>query len=109
MEKRMRAWVCGLGLMVWGVTGCNDDLYAPCEFAQTDRQAQVCGAENAKYSCAIENSLQCETRVCARYEGSDGFCTKKCSADADCGELGTCREFVFQSGNKYCVEIAKTE
>jgi hypothetical protein len=105
----MRGWMWSVGLLVLVGTGCNDDLYVSCEFSANDPQALECGADNAEYSCAIENSLQCDTRVCARYEGSDGFCTKACAADADCGASGTCREFVFQSGKKYCVEVSKTQ
>jgi hypothetical protein len=110
-EMWMRRWmwsVMGLAALVVA-TGCQDDLYAPCQFNQNDPQAEFCGADGVQFSCAIENSLQCETRVCARFEGGDAFCTKACVADDDCGAQGTCREFVFQSGKKYCVEVARTE
>jgi hypothetical protein len=106
----MRGWMWGSGLLIMGLMmGCNDDLYAPCEFSEKDPQAAACGAEGAEYSCAIENSLQCDTRVCARYEGGDAFCTKQCASDGDCGAQGTCRELVFQSGKKFCVETSKTQ
>lgn len=103
-----------LGLMVTGVmcavslillAGCADDLYAPCTLdpSSPDPAIQLCGDRSQDLSCAVDNYVQCDTRVCARFSGSEPFCTKRCTDDSDC-PAGRCLEFPFQSQKKYCVE-----
>lgn len=97
-----------LGALLLVGSGCASDLYAPCELdpGSSDPQIRACAAEEegeARKSCVIKSQLQCDTRVCARYRSSDPFCTARCQSDADC-TAGSCREFVYQSGEKYCVE-----
>lgn len=93
----------GLFLM----SGCADDLYAPCQLDPTspvDAVAECGSNDGPARSCAVDNqSGQCDTGTCGRYQGSDPFCTKVCSDDSDCPS-GTCIELVFQSGRNYCVE-----
>jgi hypothetical protein len=97
--------VAGLFLM----TGCADDLYAPCQLDPNSRVEAVaeCGTNEGSIdrSCAVDNQTQCDTGSCGRYQGSDPFCTKTCSSDSDCPS-GTCVELVFQSGRRYCVDDA---
>lgn len=94
-----------LGLLV----GCADDLYAPCNLdaSSPDLAVRTCGDDSGTEdkSCVVENQVQCDTRACGRYSGSEPFCTKRCTDDSDCPS-GLCLEFVFQSGAKYCVENA---
>ncbi len=116
MKRQKRNW---LGLMVSGIlalaslvifTGCADDLYASCNLASDSQDAAVrfCGSDEGgtDKSCVVENQAQCDTLICGRFNGSDPFCTKRCSSDADC-PAGICTEFVFQSGVNYCVEEAR--
>jgi hypothetical protein len=81
-----------LGLMVTGVmcavslillAGCADDLYAPCTLdpSSPDPAIQLCGDRSQDLSCAVDNYVQCDTRVCARFSGSEPFCTKRCTDD----------------------------
>ena len=87
--------------------GCTEtDLYAPCDLDpnSASQQTRVCAQEGTEFSCVISNYLQCETRHCAKFEGSETFCTQPCTADADCAPGGECIEFVIQSGQRYCVE-----
>jgi len=96
----------GLGVVSLALlVGCADDLYAPCTLdpSSPDLAIQVCGDRTKELSCAVDNYVQCETRVCARYSGSSPFCTKRCADDSDC-PAGRCLEFPFQSGKQYCVE-----
>lgn len=97
-----------LGALMLVGSGCASDLYAPCELdpGSSDPQIRACAAEeegDSRKSCVIKSQIQCDTRVCARYRSSDPFCTARCESDADC-TAGSCREFVYQSGEKYCVE-----
>lgn len=88
------------------LVGCADDLYSPCTLdpGSPDIAIATCGANDGiARSCVVENQLQCDTRACGRYQGSEPFCTKKCGDDSDCPS-GTCLELVFQSGQKYCVQ-----
>ncbi len=90
-----------LGLMA----GCADDLYADCQLDPNspDPAISTCGSDDGpSRGCVVENDLACDTRACGRYQGSTPFCTKACTDDGDC-PAGACREFVFQSGRKFCV------
>lgn len=100
-----------LALALLVLSGCNDDLYAPCDLEEDDGDPLVreCAAPPVNTegkSCSV-TSLQCDTRTCARYNSSEPFCTKRCNTDADCGSVGVCKEFVFQSGERFCVETSK--
>lgn len=107
--KAMNRLKTGLGTLALlsllsGLWGCGSDLYADCQLDKNsrDQYVQAC-ATDGDVSCAVENYIQCDTRVCARYEGSTPYCTTTCADDADCVN-GTCRELVLQSGRKYCVQ-----
>lgn len=99
-----------MGLGVMALAGCADDLYSPCNLdpqSQSPTQASCAKAaeDGDKVSCAIENSLQCDTGVCGVYEGSSAFCTRACNEDADCGDGGVCRDYsIIEPGKaRYCV------
>ncbi len=107
-RKYVRRSICralgGLALAC-GVTGCAPDLYSPCDLdpqSSNAREARCASEDNA--SCSIDNQFQCETRTCARFQGSDAFCTQSCQSDVDCG-AGTCEDFnVIEPGtSQYCV------
>lgn len=87
------------------LVGCADDLYGTCYLDPNspDQQISNCGRESSVVDtgCVVSNQVQCDTRVCGRYQGSDAFCTKLCTSDGDCPG-GFCDEFVFQSGERYC-------
>lgn len=112
MQRRKCNWP---GLVISGVlalasltilSGCADDLYASCNLPDDseDPAVRFCGSnDGADKSCVVENQPQCDTLVCGRFNGSQPFCTKRCTDDSDC-PAGICTEFVFQSGAKYCVE-----
>jgi len=93
------------GALALGMVGCANDLYVPCQLdpASTSREQQECASQEG-VTCSVSNFSQCDTRVCARYEGSDAFCTQACATDADCGE-GRCEDFnIIQPGtSRYCV------
>lgn len=90
---------CGALLaLALSLTGCSDDLYASCEL----EPGSDC-AEDENVSCVERQNLQCETQVCARFKGSEPFCTTTCEVDGDC-VAGVCREVVFGDSTKYCVE-----
>lgn len=107
---RSRVWWMTVGALAllglsFGAAGCGDDLYAGCQLdnTSTDNFVRECAQDGGSRSCAVEGFLQCDTRICGRYEGSAAFCTIACSSDADCPG-GQCREFVLQTGRSYCVE-----
>lgn len=88
------------------MVGCADDLYTPCDLdsASPDAAVAACGSNDGpSRSCVVDNQIQCDTRSCGRYQGSDPFCTRSCQDDGDCPG-GFCTELVFQSGAKYCVQ-----
>ena len=84
------------------LAGCGDDMYAGCSL----EKGTLC-ADGENVSCVEEQNLQCETQVCARYKGSNAYCTTTCESDGDC-VAGTCHQFPLGSDTKYCVENTDT-
>lgn len=108
--KSWRAISVLMVVMMLGGWGCADDLYAVCNLdpQSPDATQRQCAQSSDSASCAIDNFLQCDTRVCARYNGSDAFCTQACTDDAECGD-GACRDFNPLQPNvqRYCVPTAE--
>ncbi|RAL22922.1 hypothetical protein DL240_08500 [Lujinxingia litoralis] len=91
-------------LALW-FSGCTDDLYAACTIDPDDPNLSACvqgGGGDSQASCVDKEQLQCQTRTCGKYQGSEPFCTIECSSDEDCPD-GVCREFVMLSGVSHCV------
>lgn len=99
--------IIGLGLV-----GCADDLYGECQLPETEEgdPLEACEREDESraLSCVVEEQTECDTGACGQYEDSDPFCTMRCESDDDCG-AGECVEFVFQSGQHFCVEYENLE
>ena len=99
----------GFGCAMWLCAGCTDDLFGPCDLdtqSLDPKQASCASSKgDAAKTCAIESFLQCDSRVCARYEGSPGYCSQGCQSDGDCDGGGKCRTFNIFSDppKKYCV------
>lgn len=80
-----------LGTAALLVTACADDYGEPCDLPQSGAIQAFCEPEvgedgSSSATCVFTNSTQCETRMCATYIGSEGFCTTECTP----GEEGTC-------------------
>jgi hypothetical protein len=90
-----------IGLVSVVASGCSGDLYGQCQIDEDDALLIEC-ANSTTASCIVEEQLECETRICGKYQGSAPFCTIECSSDGDCPS-GRCREFVFQSNRSFCV------
>ena len=103
-KGRLQALLLGLSgiFLAIGLVGCSDDLYSECN------PEKSLGCDEDANSCVAEPDFQCETRVCAKYKGSQPFCTKQCESDGDC-EGGACKSFVLGSEEKYCVESGKVK
>ena len=105
-------WLGVGALVMMGATaGCVDELYSACDLdpQSADTAQRLCaddeGASGDGLSCAISGVTQCETRVCARYNGSSTFCTQRCTSDDDCVPGGTCQDFdeIRPGTLRYCV------
>ncbi len=96
----MTVALVGAVLMI-GLLGCSGDLYGQCQIPDDDALLVEC-ATSSTASCVVEEQLECETRVCGKYQGSQPFCTIECASDGDCPS-GACREFVFQTNRRFCV------
>ncbi|MBH23119.1 MAG: hypothetical protein CMH57_01410 [Myxococcales bacterium] len=94
---------------------CGDDFGTECTLPDTEVVQLACEEtqdENtddgqtarSSASCVIKNIIECDDRLCAKYRGSQPFCTRTCSADADCPGSAFCAEFVIGTGEKYCVK-----
>ncbi|MEO1272702.1 MAG: hypothetical protein AAFX99_31835 [Myxococcota bacterium] len=93
---------------------CGDDFGTQCTLPANDVVEQVCEGEqsvsmdgqdeSSSASCVVENIIECDSRLCARYRGSTPFCTLQCSSDSDCPGSAFCTEFVIGTGKSYCVK-----
>lgn len=91
---------------IFFLSSCVDDLYASCVLdpASKDEAVAACGRnDGSARGCVVESGTSCETGTCGRFSGSNPFCTRSCTEDSECPD-GKCMEFVFQTGEKYCVE-----
>jgi hypothetical protein len=93
--------VMALTLVV--LTGCADDLYAPCDLDPADADPVVRACASEASSCVVENYPQCDTSICGRFNDSQPFCTTTWSADSDCPS-GICAQFTVGIPTRYCVE-----
>lgn len=99
-----------LAIIALGSFGCSDDLYGVCEIRpESGDVLENClreseGEDGETVSCVVRDQGQCSTGACGRYRGSQPFCTTTCSSNDDC-PAGECREFVYQSGQSYCVAL----
>lgn len=103
MQRWCRFWG-GLWLvpiaMCFLLVGCADDMYSSC----TVDEGSACASDSESVSCVEDDNSDCDSQVCARYQGSDPFCTTPCSSDGDC-VAGECIRIELQgSSTKYCVE-----
>lgn len=103
---RATLWMALIAVGVFTM-GCTDDLYGACEIRpESGDVLEDCLGEGGsqQLSCVVREQGQCQTGACGRYRGSAPFCTTTCTSDDDCPS-GECREFVYQSGERYCVAL----
>ena len=89
---------------------CGDDFGTSCSLPDSEEVEAACegSGPDASASCVVENIIQCDSRICAVYRGSNGFCTKECETNDDCPGDAFCEEFVVGTKRKYCV-LSKLE
>jgi hypothetical protein len=83
----------------------EQDFGSPCTLPDSEVVEAACSlqSEDITASCVVENIIQCDSRVCGVYRGSNGFCTLECSQDSDCPGDAFCDEFVIGTGVRHCV------
>ncbi len=107
---RNTAWrlAAALFLMALLSVACGDDFGTECTLPDNEFVDQACGAsdENTTQSCVVENIIQCDSRLCGVYRGSNAFCTKRCDGknDTSCPSGAFCSEFVVGTGEFFCVK-----
>lgn len=89
-------------------SACGDDFGTECTLPDNDAIRATCNSsdENQVQSCVVENIIQCDSRVCGIYRGSNGFCTQSCAGEDDnsCPQNAFCAEFVVGTGEFFCVK-----
>lgn len=102
-----------VALATLALAGCGDDFGTECSLPDNDAVRAACSGdsdtdarESSTASCVVENIIECDSRVCARYRGSQAFCTVRCDGEEDksCPQSAFCAEFVIGSGQFYCVK-----
>ncbi|MFT4703078.1 MAG: hypothetical protein ACI81R_000767 [Bradymonadia bacterium] len=93
------------------VAGCEDDFAEPCSMPDTALVEALCdsgttGDSSTRATCVFRNNAQCSSRVCARYLGSEDFCSASCDVEPDdpqsnCPSGAQCR--AAADGQGFCV------
>jgi len=109
-----------VAMLVWSIAACGDDGSEEEEIdprpgevdfgtvclldPDSEDAATAACAEPTEpdISCVVNESEDCSGNLCARFEGSEPYCTVECTDDSDCLD-GSCIEFVPQSDVKHCV------
>lgn len=103
----LRACLLLLALLVPTLlSACAEqDFGSPCSLPESEVVEAACSpqGEQISASCVVENIIQCDSRVCGVYRGSNGFCTLECTQDTDCPGEAFCDEFVIGTGVRHCV------
>jgi len=95
------------------LSACGDDFGTECSLPDNDAVRAACNGgggtdanETSTASCVVENIIECDSRICARYRGSQSFCTLRCDSaeDTSCPQSAFCAEFVIGTGDFYCVK-----
>jgi hypothetical protein len=79
-----------------GAASCSDDFGTPCDFPVSAEIAQYCGTETdpvgnvSTATCVDTLSPDCSSRLCVRFQGSDAFCSERCSSNGDCPSGASC-------------------
>ncbi|TVQ98140.1 MAG: hypothetical protein EA398_13630 [Deltaproteobacteria bacterium] len=93
-----------IGSLLLLTVGCSDDFGTACELPDTPAIQQQCTTsegEQSRPTCVFELSPECNSNICAVYEGSRPFCSVPCQASSDCPGDAFCDE--ADSGTRYCV------
>jgi hypothetical protein len=112
--------VIALVILALTLTACGDDFGTECSLPDNDAVRQACSGTSASTgeeeeveantsataSCVVENIIECDSRICAKYRGSKPFCTERCSSptDSSCPDGAFCAEYVVGTGKHYCVK-----
>ena len=116
-------------LMILGATslvGCAPEPYGACNMPRSEALDETCNPEGGQQSgqqttatanCVVDFVFECDSRLCASFEGEKPFCTDRCKdtdgdkiiSDAEhaaCPDSGFCTEFVPGTGDYYCISDA---
>lgn len=89
---------------------CTPEDYGPCTLPSSEALNEACspsgGDDNttASASCVVDFVFECESQLCGTYQGSEPFCTVRCTDPTDvCPGKGTCVEWIPGLGEYFCV------
>lgn len=81
------------------VGGCDEEepFFRHCPLSET--LIEVCqeNEPDTALTCVVREHPMCDERVCAAWEGSDSFCSRVCTADAECPPASTCKVYLDYS------------
>lgn len=86
------------------VAACSDDFGTACELPDTPAIQSRCSTtegSDSRPTCVFALSADCNSNICAVYEGSRPFCSKSCQTDSDCPAEARCE--TSPDDVRYCV------
>lgn len=87
----------GLVLATFATASACDEpaeLFHDCPLSQTLLTACAENSDDAEITCAVKQHPMCEQDVCAKWQGSDSFCSKLCTQPSDCPTGSSCEPYL---------------
>ncbi len=83
----------GSCLLLSSLSSClAEEAYESCRLPP--EQKEHCVGDGKTLNCLVEHP-SCPDNYCVSWQGSDSFCSQKCSKNADCPENGCCVPFLL--------------
>ncbi|MFO0744101.1 MAG: hypothetical protein U1F43_00310 [Myxococcota bacterium] len=82
--------------LVATASACDDkeDFFHDCPLSQTIITACAEEQENADITCAVKAHPMCDEGVCAKFRGSESFCSRVCSETVACPTGSSCQPYL---------------
>ena len=109
MARLAKALAGGFLIVLSGwLAACADDFGTPCNFPDAPEIQQFCATttdergNESTSTCLDPINPDCSTRLCVVFQGSDAFCSQRCSSDGGCPGGSRC-EFPLGLSVGVCV------
>ena len=77
------------------VAGCEEEeFFRSCPLSATIIEACEIESTSTTLTCVVAQHPICDEQICAKWEGSESFCSRTCLADTDCPSGSSCLTYL---------------